>query len=126
MQFLLNTDKNTDGRHEMSEHVEAVVREAVAHFGDHVTRVDAYLSDENSLTKSASDDIHCTLEARLAHREPVIVKSHAASAHQAISGAAAKLKRALTSALSKHGGRHVDDPLTVLESDRTIDPAAAD
>jgi ribosome-associated translation inhibitor RaiA len=121
MQFLLNTDKNTDGRHEMSEHVEAVVREAVAHFADQVTRVDAYLSDENSAAKAAPDDIHCTLEARLAQREPVVVKSHAASAHQAITAAAAKLKRALTSALSKHGSRHVDDPLTILQSDRTID-----
>ena len=105
MQVLLNTDPHTDGRLEMAEHLEAVMKDALARFGEHVTRVEAHLSDANSHAKSSPDQIHCTLEARLAGLAPVVVKDHAATAHQAINGAAAKLQRAVATALGKHDPR---------------------
>jgi ribosome-associated translation inhibitor RaiA len=121
MQILLNTDKNVDGRHEMADHLESVVADAMGRFGEHITRVEAHLSDANSVAKSTPDDIHCTLEARLKHLEPVIVKDHAATAHQAIQGAVGKLKRAVTTALAKHDPRHAGDPSAVPGTD--TDPA---
>lgn len=105
MQVFLNTDHHVDGRHEMAEHLSSVVKEALHRFGDHITRVEAHLADANSHAKATPDEIHCTLEARLAGLEPVVVKEHAASAHQAISGAVAKLKRAVATALEKHAPR---------------------
>lgn len=122
MQVLLNTDSNTDGRHEMSEHLESVVQDAMDRFAEHVTRVEAYLSDANSQAKGGPDQIHCTLEARLSRHEPVVVKDHAATAHQAINGAAAKLKRAVANVLGKHDPRHAADPLVALEADPTLGP----
>ncbi|MCY1165717.1 hypothetical protein D9M73_56280 [compost metagenome] len=106
MQVFLNTDPHTDGRHEMADHLSSVVKDALARFGEHVTRVEAHIADENSHAKANPDEIQCTLEARLAGREPVVVKDRAANAHQAIQGAVGKLKRAIATVLEKHDPRH--------------------
>lgn len=105
MQILLNTDPHVNGGHGMAEHLEAVVKDALGRFADHITRVEAHLADANSHVKATPDDIHCTLEARLVGMEPIVVKDHANTAHQAIHGAVGKLKRAITTAVEKH-----DDP----------------
>jgi ribosome-associated translation inhibitor RaiA len=117
MQVLLNTDPHTDGRHEMAEHVQTVVRGALERFGESVTRVEAHLSDATSHTKANPDEIHCTLEARLVGLDAVVVREHASTAHEAIRGAAAKLQRAIATALAKR-----DDPRR--NAARPIDPAA--
>lgn len=106
MQVLLNTDHHTDGRHEMAEHLNSVVKEALGRFGEQITRVEAHLADENGHVKASPDEIQCTLEARLVGREPVVVKDRAGNAHQAINGAVGKLKRAITTVLEKHDPRH--------------------
>ena len=105
MQVLLNTDPHVDGRHQMAEHLESVVKDALGRFGEQVTRVEAHLADTNSHVKTHPDEIQCTLEARLVGLAPVVVKDQAGSAHQAIQGAATKLKRAVASALKRHEPR---------------------
>jgi ribosome-associated translation inhibitor RaiA len=117
MQVLLNTDSNVDGRHEMADHLEKVVSDAMSRFGEHITRVEAHLSDANSAAKANPDDIHCTLEARLVHHDPIVVKDHAATAHQAINGAVGKLKRAVTTAIEKHDPRRAGDASIATEGD---------
>ncbi len=105
MQVLLQADPNTDGRHKMHEHLEAVVTDALGRFRERITRVDAHLSDAHSAMKVGPDDIHCTLEAHLVGMGPIVVKNHAGNAHQAIDGAARKLKRAVASEIEKHDPR---------------------
>ncbi|NMM14374.1 MAG: HPF/RaiA family ribosome-associated protein [Rhodoferax sp.] len=105
MQILLNTDPNIDGDHLMADHLKTVVTDALGRFRDQITRVEAHLSDVNSHVKTSPNEIHCTLEARLVGREPVIVKDQSGTAHQAIQGAVSKLKRAVDTALSKHDPR---------------------
>ena len=124
MQVLLNTDHHVDGRQEMADHLSTVVKEALHRFGDHITRVEAHLSDANSQAKATPDEIHCTLEARVAGQEPVVVKDHAATAHQAINGAVGKLKRAVTTAFEKHdprrAGTSVRDELALDAPDAPV------
>lgn len=115
MQVLLNTDTHVDGRKGMAEHLETVVKEALHRFGDHVTRVEAHVTDKVSHAKPNPDDIVCTLEARLSKFEPVVVKDHAPNAHQAIQGAVAKLKRAVATAIEKHDTRR--NPAPEMPSD---------
>ncbi len=105
MQVSLQSDPNTDGSHLMTEHLTAVVKEALGRFGERITRVEAHLSDVNSQARSSADGIHCTLEARLVGLDAVVVKDHAGNAHQAIEGAVRKLKRAVGTALAKHDPR---------------------
>lgn len=116
MQILLNTDHHIEGREALARHLEEVVAEAMHRFGEHVTRVEAHLADVNA-HKSGDDDIQCTLEARLAGFEPVVVKDHAATVHQAIGGAVGKLQRAVSTTLEKHDRKRAGPSLTqaVLE-----------
>ena len=102
MQVLLNTDPHVDGRHQMAAYLETLVKEALSRFTGQVTRVEAHIADANSHLKTTPDDIQCTLEARLVGMDPVVVKDHADTAHQAIHGAVAKLKRAITTVVDKH------------------------
>ena len=107
MQVILNTDHHVDGRHEMAEHLTKVVKDALDRFGEQITRVEAHLADAISHVKSQPDEIQCTLEARLVGLEPVVVKDRSGNAHQAISGAVGKLKRAVATVLEKREpGRH--------------------
>ena len=110
MQVLLNTDPHIDGRQAMSDYLESVVNETLAHYGERISRVEAHVSDANSPAKANSDEIHCTLEAWLVGLDPVVVKERAGTAHQAIHGAVRKLERALSSALDKHDPRHKARP----------------
>ena len=105
MQILLHSDSNTDGSHLMAEHLHKVVEDAMARYAERVSRVEAHLSDVNSLAKSSEGNIHCILEARLVGYDPIVVKDHADSAHQAIDGAVRKLKRAVATELAKHESR---------------------
>ena len=105
MQVLLNTDPHTDGRQSMAEYLQAVVTKALGHYGERLIRVEAHLSDANSPAKANTDEIHCTLDARLVGLDPVVVAERAGTAHQAIHGAVGKLERALISALGKHDPR---------------------
>ncbi len=116
MQVLLNTDPHVDGGHAMSDHLDSVVKEALGHYGERITRVEAHLTDANGAAKGGPDDIHCTLEARPVGLEPVVVKDRAATAHQAIHGALRKLERALAGAFEKHAPRHAP---------RSIDPTGS-
>ncbi|QJC55474.1 hypothetical protein HC248_00754 [Polaromonas vacuolata] len=105
MQVLLHTDPHVDGGQPMADHLSSVVKDALGRFGEQITRVEAHLADENSHAKSTPDEIQCTLEARLVGLEPVVVKDRAATAHQAITGATGKLKRAVATVLEKHDPR---------------------
>ena len=123
MQILLHSDSNTDGGHLMADHLQKVVQDAMAHFAERVTRVEAHLSDVNSQAKSSNDDIHCTLEARLVGLDAIVVKDHASNAHQAIEGAVRKLKRAVETELAKHDprGHRIQQPRAPSEEQRVED-----
>jgi uncharacterized protein (UPF0335 family) len=105
MQVLLNTDPHVAGGHQMAEHLESIVKDALGRFGEQVTRVEAHLADANSHVKAIPDEIQCTLEARLVGLDPVVVKDHSGTAHQAMHGAVVKLQRAVTAALGKNNPR---------------------
>lgn len=100
MQININTDKTIERHQGLDEHVESVVSAAVARFGEQITRVEVHLSDENS-QKSADGGSRCMLEARVTNYQPIAVSDHGPTLHQAISGAADKLKRAVDSALGR-------------------------
>lgn len=113
MQINVNTD-NTINKHQgLDEHVDSVVRSSIGRFGDHVTRVDVHLSNENK-EKKADGGNSCMLEARLAGVAPIVIHEHATDLHQAINNAGSKLARALDSAIGrlqdKH--RHAATPVT--------------
>ncbi len=102
MQVLLNTDESVQGRDALARHAEEVVQRALDRFSREVTRVEVHLSDVNA-EKVGENDKRCLMEARVAGIQPIAVTEHANSLHQAIDGAAQKLKRLLDSTLGKLG-----------------------
>jgi ribosome-associated translation inhibitor RaiA len=117
MQININTDKTIERHQGLDDHVESVIQAAVGRFGEQITRVEVHLSDDNS-QKSADGGNRCLLEARITGYQPVAVSEHSINLHQAISGAAEKLKRAVDSALGRlHDKQLHKTPNLVDETD---------
>jgi ribosome-associated translation inhibitor RaiA len=120
MQININTDKTIQRNQGLEDHVNAVVKAAVERFGEHITRVEVHLSDENS-QKSADGGNRCLLEARVTGYQPIAVSNHSATLHQAISGAADKLKRAIDSALGRIHDKNLHSaPPVAVEEDSDL------
>jgi ribosome-associated translation inhibitor RaiA len=100
MQIQVNTDKTITNHAGLDDHVQTTVSNALHRFGEQITRVEVHLSD-NLGQKSADGETRCLMEARLTGLQPIAVSDHAATLHQAISGATDKLKRAIDSAVGK-------------------------
>ena len=104
MQIQINTGKDVDGDAGLSAHAEEVIGKTLHHLKNQLTRVEVHLDDENG-EKGGSDDKSCTMEARPRGLQPVAVSHRAGSTHQAIDGAARKLKSALERQFGKLEGK---------------------
>jgi ribosome-associated translation inhibitor RaiA len=100
MDVLVNTDSSVDGDEALATSVEETVRHTLGRFSDRLTRIEVHLSDENS-HKHGADDKRCTLEARIAGRDPAAVTHHASDLTKAVAGAADKMKHMLDSVFGK-------------------------
>ena len=124
MQVMLHADSHIEHHGAMADHLSTVVKAALMRFGGRIMRVEAHLSDANGAKRDTGDDIHCTLEAHVKGLQPVVVKDHAGSAHQAIHGAMEKLKRAVGTALDKHAPRRDATLADALAPDTDDAPSA--
>jgi hypothetical protein len=101
MIIKLNTDKNISGNAKLESYLDSVIRDDLTHYGDHLTRIEVHLSDENG-GKKGENDKRCMLEARLANAKPVAVTSHANTVEHAVSEALDKLKSAMDKRIKKN------------------------
>jgi ribosomal subunit interface protein len=101
MQIQINSDRNIQADERLTEVVSDTLQSKLSRFADHITRIEVHLSDENGSTKHDSNDKRCLLEARLEGVDPVTVTENAATVSQAITGAADKLQRKLSSIVGK-------------------------
>lgn len=100
MQIQVNTGNNIEGRDELASRVTNAIEDTLGHFGERLTRIEAYLSDMNS-HKAGPADIRCVLEARPAGMKPLAASHQADAVDLAVQGAAEKLKRSLDSTLGQ-------------------------
>ncbi len=100
MHIEFSTDNHIRGTEALAAHVQSVVAHALNHVSTHVTRVEVHLSDTNG-GKGGPQDKHCTMEARVEGRQPTVVSDEAATLEDAVTGAAGKLKRAVTTVLGR-------------------------
>ena len=110
MQINIRTDSTIERHQGLDDHVHSVVNGAVARFGEQITRIEVHLSDKNK-EKSADGDNRCMLEARVTGYQPIAVSDHAETLHQAIAGAADKLKRAIDNALGRLHDKKLHAPV---------------
>ena len=100
MLIQVNTDNHIPGHEELVTQVEEAVSKALLRFESQITRVEVHLSDENG-NKGGADDKKCVLEARIEGHQPIVASHQAETLKQAYTGAATKLKTALTHTLGK-------------------------
>ncbi|WP_417662872.1 HPF/RaiA family ribosome-associated protein [Pseudomonas sp.] len=94
MKIQVNSDNHIDSTSRLEDWVRSTVEGALAHYDEHLTRVEVHLSDENG-DKPGPDDMRCQMEARPKGHQPVSVSHKASSLDQAVEGAATKLNHAL-------------------------------
>lgn len=99
MQIQVTTDNHIQGGEGLTNHVEAVVADALDRFGDRVTRVDVHMGDENSRKHGGH---WCTMEAKLAGMPPAAATAQAETLNQAITEAAEKLLHVLDHTVGKN------------------------
>lgn len=105
MLVQVHTDNHIRGSESLVRFVETQLEGALERFGEQVTRVEAFLADENSSEKKGTDDKRCTLEARLAGMQPIAVHHHAGTLELALDGAIEKLEHTLNHTLGRVGNR---------------------
>lgn len=105
MTILFNTDHTINGKEKLTAPFIELIAEELSRFSEHITRVEAHLSDENG-KKSGGNDKRCVLEARVEGRPPIAVTSHADTYHQAVDAAIDKLKASLNTIFDKLHSHH--------------------
>ncbi len=105
MDIQINTDSNIKGDNALTQRVETILRETLDHFSKHITRAEVHLTDEDSSSKSSTNDKRCLLEVRLIDHQPIAVSHQASTLERAVDGAAKKMKHLLVSTLGRLGSR---------------------
>jgi len=100
MHVEVNTSNGIENKESLDRWATDYLTEHLARFNQDITRVEVQLRDTNSGKKGA-DDKRCTLEARVAGREPLAVTHHAPSQDEAFRGATQKLIHLLDHTLGK-------------------------
>lgn len=106
MQIQINSDRHIQADERLAEFVRDTLNSKLNRFADHLTRIEVHLSDENSSVKHDGNDKRCLLEARFEGQDPVAVTEHAATVGQAVTGAADKLQRKLSSLIGRLRDKH--------------------
>jgi hypothetical protein len=100
MQVQVNTSNGIENKDSLERWASDYLNEALARFGQDITRIEVQLRDTNSGRKGA-DDKRCTLEARITGHEPVAATHHAPSQDEAFRGATQRLIHLLEHKLGK-------------------------
>ena len=95
MQIQINTDNTMASHAPLVTHVESVVN-----VSERISRVEVHLSVTNDHKQSGGEQ-RCVMEARMEGHPPIAASDQAPSLHQAIRGAADKLKRAIDSTFGR-------------------------
>lgn len=119
MQININADHTIERHQGLDEHVQEVVRSALGRFGEHITSVEVHVSNELA-QKLGDGENRCMMEARITGYKPVAVSDHDATLHQAVNGAAEKLKRAIDSALGRLNDRKHVTPAKFIAADDAL------
>mgnify|MGYP000722391275 CR=1 FL=1 len=101
MIIKLNTDKNISGNEKLEKYLDSLISDGLKRFAEDITRVEVHLADENG-DKKGENDKRCTLEARLANKQPMAVTSYGSTIEKAVSSGIDKLTSMLGSRLKRN------------------------
>jgi hypothetical protein len=96
--------------------IAGIVEASLGRFGDQLTSVEVFISDENGRAKQGGDDKRCLIEARLAGMQPIAVQTHAATFEEAVADCSEKLERTLDRRLGRLDDRGGRAPMSGAET----------
>lgn len=99
MQVQVNTT-GLPNKESLDRWAEQYLQDELERFRHDITRIEVHLSDENG-GKAGGGDKRCTLEARLAHHQPLAVHHDGGNQDEAFRGAADKLKRMVENTIER-------------------------
>ena len=103
MIIQLNTDNHIDGTDALESRVRAMVEQSLGRFFPRLSRIEVYLSDNNSI-KGGPANKRCALEARLQNDDPLGASHDDEDVEKALRGACDKLKVLLDTRIEKQRG----------------------
>ena len=109
MQIQIRTDNHIHVHENRATELEAIVKHALRHCSQHITRVELHLSDING-PKAGQLDKSCMMEARLEGHQPMAVTDQAETVGESVTGAAEKLARKVKSTLERASDRRPPAP----------------
>lgn len=112
MQIQINTDRNISATPEVTALVEDALTDGLKRFAPQITRVEVFLTDENSHNKNGQKDKRCVLEARMQGRPPVAVTQQSDRLEFAVDGAVEKMQRKLDTIIGRLRDRTPAVPVT--------------
>lgn len=120
MHVQVNTSNGIENKDTLDRWASDYLNEALARFGQDITRVEVQIRDTNAARKGA-DDVRCMLEARISGRDPVAATHHAPSQDEAFRGATQKLLHLLDHTLGKLD-RHQHRARDTIRKDPAVMP----
>lgn len=100
MTVQFNTDNNINNTEGLRTTFIGLITDELSRFSDHITRIEAHLSDENG-SKETPNDKRCVLEARVEGMGPIAATCYADTHYQAVEGAIDKLRSSLDTKLGR-------------------------
>lgn len=100
MLIQINTDKHIDGSEATIAHFSGVIKDILSRYEEYITRIEAFLSDENG-ERNAGADKKCLLEVRKKGADPIVVSVIEVSMHKAVKSAAEKMATLIEKTLEK-------------------------
>lgn len=97
--------KNLPASDALETHAREAIDGHIGRFSDRITRVEVHFADLNSTHKHGHDDKRVLFEARPTGMDPLAVESVTNDFHTAVTDAANKLQRVLTTRLEKAAAR---------------------
>ncbi|MGC4088117.1 MAG: hypothetical protein QM756_09500 [Polyangiaceae bacterium] len=94
MKIQIHHDDHIRAGSARAQEIEADVRRVLSRFGEAITAVEVHLSDENG-PRFGGDDKRCLIEVRLSHLPPIVASHRSKAVHEAVAGAAMKVRRAI-------------------------------
>ncbi len=101
MMIQINTDRTIEWHQRHNEHFKTLVSEELDRYGDHITRVEIHLSDENG-PKEGINNIRCLMEVRLEGRQPIATSDQADNIELSVAGAIVKMQASLKTILERN------------------------
>jgi len=89
MTIQIHTDNHIQGREDVAQSIQSLIEAGIGHFSEFITRVDAYLSDENA--SKGGVDKRCLIEVSPRGTTPLAAHFTADTVRAAVDGAVAKL-----------------------------------